>query len=233
VGLRLAVQRVELAPHGDDHWTEVAARLRADVGTLLSADTLLALLSAQAKLLRDEIGQLVVKVDGDIAERAGAMLVSPVDACHATARGSRLRVLAPPPERAFDCTLRARIIAAHTAAENLEVLVAMHDAVVAAAWAVVVARGGDATTIALAAPKRLAYMSPTLEGKLMRFAATHPVEAVNRALSTEWIMRSGLADAALRAEAWATFGDAPLDVIERELHPRRQEKNQLRQSGSL
>jgi len=65
----------------------------------------------------------------------------------------------------------------------------------------------------------------------MRFAATAPVEAIVRALSIEWIMRNGLQEAALRARAWSAFGDAPLDVIEREIHPLAREKPHLRQSS--
>jgi hypothetical protein len=125
------------------------------------------------------------------------------------------------------------VIAAHTADENLDALIAMHDAIIAASWAVVLARGGGADTIALTTPRPLAPMSPTLEGKLMRFAAARPVEAMDRALSIEWIMRNGLAEAALRADAWKTFGDAPLDVIERELHPEMREKAHVKQSSTL
>ena len=108
----------------------------------------------------------------------------------------------------------------------------MHDAIVAAAWAVIYARGGDATTIALGAPRPIAPLSPTIEGKLTRFAITHPVETITRALSIEWIMRSGLNDAAMRADAWRNFGDAPLDVIDRELHPMRREKQRFIETHS-
>ncbi|HEY2366574.1 MAG TPA: hypothetical protein VGH87_09320, partial [Polyangiaceae bacterium] len=135
-------------------------------------------------------------------------------------------------ERAFDCVVRSRIVDAHTADEMLGVLLAMHDAVVAGAWALVFARGGDATTIALAAPKLVAPLGPTSSGKLTRFAVTHPTEAISRALSIEWIMRNGLADAALRADAWRTWGDAPLDIVDRELHPQRREKSYVNETKS-
>ncbi len=231
VGLRVGVGRMEPVPRGSDRWSALSPRLRADAGTQLSADTLLALLSTEAKVLRDEIGQLVVKVTDDGAEAAGETLFSGGGAsvtCHTQRKSSRVRALEPPLERAFDCSLRSRVIDAHTADENLTVLLAMHDAIIAASWAVVLARGGDATAIALATPKPLAPMSPTLEGKLMRFAATHPIEAIDRALSIEWIMRNGLAEAALRADAWRMFGDAPLDIVERELHPQLRAKSRLK-----
>jgi hypothetical protein len=101
----------------------------------------------------------------------------------------------------------------------------MQDVLIGGAWAVILARGGDDAALALAAPKPSVTMTPTVEGRLMRFAATHPVEAITRALSVEWLMRKGLGEAALRAEAWKAFGDAPLDVVDREVHPQRHERN--------
>ena len=168
----------------------------------------------------------------EIAARAADLVLAPDATCRAPFTGSKMRALGPPEERAFDCTMRTRIIDAHTAEENLNVLVAMHDAVVAGGWALVFARGGDATTIALAAPRLIAPLSPTASGKLTRFAATHPIEAISRALSIEWIMRNGLGEAALRADAWKNFGDAPLDVIDRELHPQRREKSYVNETNS-
>ena len=228
VDLRIAVQRLEPAEKSEDRWAEVAARLQADTGSKLSPETLLALLGAEAKALRDEVGRLVgVEANEAVGERAGAWLSAAPALCHTDSAGSRMRALEPPPERAFECSLRDRLIAAQTAADELDVLVAMHDAVLTAAWALVLARGGTDETIALAAPKPLTPMSPTVEGRLRRFAAVHPVEAISRALSIEWLMRNGLGEAALRADAWRTFGDAPLDIVDREIHPRPREKNRL------
>jgi hypothetical protein len=62
-------------------------------------------------------------------------------------------------------------------------------------------------------------LAPTAEGKLTRLAAVAPVELISRALAIEWLLRKGLADAGLRSQTWQTFGDAPLGIIERELHP--------------
>jgi len=226
VEVRLAVQRVELANKPRDRWDVVSARIAADTGVKLSSETLLAFIGTEAKALRDEIDKLVgVKITEDVATKAADLVLAPEGTCRAPFTGSKMRALGPPEERAFDCVVRERIAAAHTAEENLAVLVAMHDAVVAGAWALVYARGGDATTIALATPKLVAPLGPTSSGKLTRFAATHPIEAISRALSIEWIMRNGLGDAALRAETWKNFGDAPLDIVDREVHPQRREKS--------
>ena len=231
VALRVALQRVDPAEKPADRWAEVSARLTADAGTRLSADTLLALLTAEAKLVRGEIDQLVgVRLSDEVAARAAELLVAPPAKCHAAPLGSRVRLLQPPPERSFDCALFDRLIAAHTAADELDVLVAMHAAIVTAARALVFARGGDDVTIALGTPKPLAPLSPTDEGRLDRFAAAHPVEAISRALSIDWLMRNGLAQAALRAESLRAWGDAPLDIVDRELHPQPAQQNRLRQS---
>jgi hypothetical protein len=233
VELRIAVQRVDLASKPRDRWDTLSPRLAADIGMRLSSETLLAFLATEARSIRDEIDKLVgAKVTDEIAAHAADLLVAQPAACHAAFVGSKMRALAPPEERAFDCTMRSRIIDAHTADENLDVLVPMHDAVVTAVWALIFARGGDATTVALAAPKLVAPLSPTASGKLTRFAATHPDTAISRALSIEWIMRNGLGEAALRAEAWRTWGDAPLDVIDRELHPQRREKSYVNETRS-
>ena len=45
-------------------------------------------------------------------------------------------------------------------------------------------------------------------------------------------MRNGLGEAALRADAWRSFGDAPLDIVERELHPQRREKSYVNETRS-
>ena len=237
VELRVAVQRVDLAEKPRDRWDVVSARLAADTGMKLSAETLLAFLVTEAKSVRDEIDKLVgVKLTEDVAARAADLVLAanpnPGGTCRAPFTGSKMRALGPPPERAFDCTMRTRFIDAHTADENFDVLVAMHDAVVAAAWALVYARGGDATTIALATPKLVAPLAPTASGRLTRFAVTHPVEAISRALSIEWVMRNGLGEAALRADAWRTWGDAPLDIVDRELHPQRREKSYVNETRS-
>lgn len=221
VGLRLAVQRVDVALRPRDRWDAISLRLAADDGMQLSADTLLAFLTTEAKLLKGEIDALVgVKVTDDVATRAAETVLAESETCHTQlAAPSRMRALEPPTERAFECSLRKRMLAAHTANEVLDVLLAMHDAVVAAAWSVVTARGGDAVAVALAAPKLLAPISTTAEGRLSRFAATRPVDAITRALAIEWLMRSGLVAAVPRAEAWRAFGDAPIDIVDREVHP--------------
>jgi hypothetical protein len=229
--VRLAVQNLDPAPKGPDRWAAVSARLAADTGTRLSPDTLLALFAQEARLVRGEIDKLVgVEVTDDVVSRAAGLLLAPPEACRAANFASRMRALQPPPERSLGCALRARVAAAQSSAEMLGVLVAMHEAIVTAAHALVFARGGDDAAVALAAPKAIAPMSPTDEGRLDRFAAVHPVEAIARALSIEWLMRGGMAEAALRARAWSAFGDAPLDVIDRELHPHPREKSHLRQS---
>jgi hypothetical protein len=233
VELRLAVQRVDLAGKPRDRWDVVSGRLAADMGMKLSSETLLAFIGTEAKALREEIDKLVgVKITEDVAQHAADLVLAPDGTCRAPFTGSKMRALGPPEERAFDCVVRTRIIEAHTADENLGVLVALHDAVVAGAWALVFARGGDAEAVALATPRLMAPLGPTASGKLTRFAATHPVEAISRALSIEWIMRNGLQDAALRADAWKNFGDAPLDVIDRELHPQRREKSYVNETRS-
>ncbi|HSQ66243.1 MAG TPA: hypothetical protein VLM85_23635 [Polyangiaceae bacterium] len=232
VKLRLAVQNMETGVTGPDRWPAVAERLATDSGSRLSAETLLALLGTQAKALDQEIGQLVgVKVTDDEFARAAGLLVAEPAECHPPQPiPSRVRALASPSERSFRCALLGRVIAAKTADDELDVLVAMHTATVVGAWAVVLARGADRSALPLAAPKPLAFMAPDVEARLLRLAMTRPVMALEHALAVEWLMRRGLAQATLRAQAWQGYGDAPLDVIERELHPEPRPRNALRET---
>ena len=232
VRLRLAVQNMETGATGPDRWPAIAERLQTDSGSRLSAETLLALFGTQTKALEQEMGQLVgVKVTDEQFARAAGLLVAEPAVCHPPRPiPSRVRALASPSERSFRCGLLGRVIAAKTADDELDVLTAMHTATVVGAWAVMLARGADRSTLPLAAPKSLAFLAPDAEARLLRLATTRPVMAIEHALAVEWLMRQGLAQASLRAQAWQSFGDAPLDVIERELHPVARPRNALRET---
>lgn len=118
--------------------------------------------------------------------------------------GSPARALAPPPERLAICgTLRA------LASDGRAALAALHDEVVAAMWA-------------LGAPDDVARLAAKLDEdrtrELRRFARTEPLVAIGVGAAALLLMRGGEPQKlAERAAAWLAFGDAPLDVVAREL----------------
>ena len=103
-------------------------------------------------------------------------------------------------------------------------------ATVAGAWAVSLARGAERGTLSMTTPKPLAFLPPDVEARVLRLAATRPVLAIENALAIDWLMRRGLAQASLRAQAWQDFGDAPLDIVTRELHPEPRIKPLMRET---
>jgi hypothetical protein len=91
----------------------------------------------------------------------------------------------------------------------------MHDHVVVAEWALDVARG--TSTIASTEGKHhfLGVVAPELRTRYERIALARPVTAIGAALTVKLLVEG---DPHQRALQWATLGDVPLDVAERELN---------------
>ncbi len=218
--LRIAAENMQVAPAGKDRWKEVAAALAAQVGTTLTPETLSRLFESEDRQLRAAVDALMVvkATDEGYAAAVDDALRTPGD-CPAPQTPSRLRRMQPPPERAGICALGPALEEAQTADQQLVVLMSMQAQVVAARWAIALAHGAG-TGVLDAIVKPMAFLPPEREGRLLRFAATRPVEAIGRGLAVEWLMRQGMAAAGPRASAWLAFGDVPMDVLERELRPR-------------
>lgn len=122
--------------------------------------------------------------------------------------GSRVRSTAPPPERAAICGIVRALVEEPTAA-----VVALHDDVLLAIAAV------DRSP-----PPRMGLLSKPEDevvDSLRRAARERPVVALGVALAAELLYRDGDAAAAEpRLKAWRALGEAPLDVVARELDVR-------------
>jgi hypothetical protein len=116
--------------------------------------------------------------------------------------GSRVRSMAPPPERAAICG----VIGALTQ-EPAPALVALHDDLLLAAAAV--------TTSPPPRTGLLSHPDDDVVDGLRRTARERPVLAIGVALAAELLYGTDGADARLRA--WRGLGEAPLDVVAREL----------------
>jgi hypothetical protein len=118
--------------------------------------------------------------------------------------GTRVRSMGPPPERAAICgILRALMEEPAPAAA----LVALHDDVLLAA-AAVTASPPPRTGL-------LSHPEDDLVDALRRAARERPVPAIGVGLAAE-ILYSAPGDAA-RLRAWRSLGEAPLDVVAREI----------------
>jgi hypothetical protein len=134
-------------------------------------------------------------------QRARDMLLSEAP-CPAVA-GTRVRSMAPPPERAAVCG------ALHVLAEEPEpaaMLAALHDDVILAS---------AATTTPPPRTKLLSKPDDDVVDTLERAARERPIVALAVALAAEIVFAPGSAD--VRVRAWRALGDAPLDVMAREV----------------
>jgi hypothetical protein len=149
--------------------------------------------------------------------------------CEAGLFESRVRSMAPPPERGAICGLLRAIRDNTDGAAKAAALVALHDAAVVGLWALAIHADGALPDRAIASAHPFFGAQPDREARLVRFAETKPVAAIGAGLAVELLLRSpksaeaspleprSAATAAATSKRWLTFGDAPLDVVEREL----------------
>jgi hypothetical protein len=123
------------------------------------------------------------------------------------ARGTRVRTMVPPPERSAICGVLSALVDGPSSAAAL---VALHDDVVLALSAVTTAPP----------PRKPLLSQPDAEdvSTLKRRARERPVPVLGVALAVELIYGPGSAgDAGDRVRAWRSLGEAPLDVVAREV----------------
>ena len=119
--------------------------------------------------------------------------------------GSRVRSIGPPPERAAVCgVLRAYAEESSPAIA----LVALHDDVLLASAAV--------TTSPAPRTGLLSHPDDDVVERLERAARERPIASIAVVLAAE-MLYADPASAQSRIDAWRAFGDAPLDVVKREI----------------
>jgi hypothetical protein len=217
--LRIALGALAAGPPRDPkNEREAFVRaLRVHLGVTLSPETLARIFETTAAVIAKDAAGLVgaAPTSSRVEDEARALLLPRSCAFRAP---SILRKT-PPPERAYACTLAARAEKAKTAAELAAVLASAHDALTVGSWALWMLAGADAVKPATEHARLLADAAPELVARLERRASTNPLAAVADALVAEWLYRNGMTGAPLRATAWMTFGDAPFDLLERDLNP--------------
>ena len=218
--LRIVAQGAGGPDRKESRWDAVAPALAVEVGTKLSAETLARVFAGTATALDVELKRLVgTAVTNDNLVTQADALLGPAAQCPTPPGGSRLRRMDPPPEREFYCAVAAMTLKATKADEQQALFLYAHTALVVAQWAIAVASGTDAAKPATEQARPLTFLPPDREQRLLRFASTRPVEAIARGMAVEWLFREGVAAARIRASAWLEFGDAPFDLLERDLRP--------------
>jgi hypothetical protein len=207
---------------------QVEAGVRAHLGLSLGAKDLRTHLEEAERATRalakessrraEEGGKSTEAGERAIAKRAEELTLS-AGTCDAPAADSRVRSMMPPSERAPIC---GALRATEDAKDDVELaasLVALHDATVVALWALALHAEGAPPERAIASVNPFFGAQPEREAHLIRFAEANPVAALGAGLAAELLTRGGAsaADAGARGKRWLAFGDAPLDVIEREL----------------
>lgn len=218
--LRIALGSLAAGPGPDAQTMRDALvdGMKAHLGVTLSPETLVRIFETAAANLERDIANLVgAKLTDARFESEARGLLDPTPC---TFRASTiLRKAAPPPERALACVLPARAEKATTSDALVGVLAQAHTALVVGGWALRTIAGSETAKPATDHAKTLRPLPQDVVARLERRAITMPVTAIGSALVTEWLYREGMTASALRGAAWMVFGDAPFDLLERELHP--------------
>lgn len=201
-------------------WRYVARRVRVHLGITLTPEALGARLTSLEQALRGEAEAALgaSHLTPDAVANGAAPLVFAGEPCAMAVPGSRLRSMSPPPERAAACRLRQTVASADDATSRVFALVAMHDHVVIAQWALDVATGSATIAEATGKHRTLSSPGPHMVARWERLALARPTAAIGGGLAAGVL--SATADHGARARAWAELGEVPLDVAERELSSR-------------
>jgi hypothetical protein len=156
-----------------------------------------------------------------IAKRARELTLA-VGTCDGSPSESRVRSLAPPPERAPICGILHALkgAAGPDPGSRAAAFVALHDETVVALWALALHADGASPARATSSAQPFFGAEPVEEAKLTRFAEARPMAAIGAGLAGELLTRGPAAAGSTTSASsakWLSFGDAPLDVVEREL----------------
>lgn len=201
-------------------WTSVGRRLQVHLGLALAPDVLERRLDAAERALRSAATRAAdgAHLDPDALAAHAALLVFAGGPCAVAVPGSRVRSMAPSPERAVGCRLRQGMLSATDDTMRAYMLVAMHDHVVVAQWALDAARGTATIAQATGKHRPLSRPGPDVAARWERIALARPVAAIGGGLAADVLFGAG--DPGARARVWSELGEVPLDIAERELQLR-------------
>lgn len=208
----------ESHPRGSTSWDELRAGAAHHLGVTLPQPEVLDARFARAEAelrvaIRARASKLADTDERALERKAGTLLLGD-GACRfdVPAEAVGVRSVGPPPERLAGCHLVRQVMAARSPEDELLALYIIHDHLALARWAI----GG------VASPDRSPHpwagsVPMEREERLSRAARSRPVAALGAGLMAELLWAAGPAGVRGVAQAWSEFGDAPLDVVEREI----------------
>jgi hypothetical protein len=199
-------------------WLAVSRGIAAHIGVAGGAEEIeRALANADVRLsAQAEAAVLGAGLTHDQLAKHVGPLMFPEASCADEVAGSPVRSMAAPPERTAACHLRHALASAHDDAAYASALVALHDHVVVARWALAVATGKDTLARAMASHRLVTRHMPDVTARLERIALARPVTAIGAGMAAAILVPTDRTHDA--AALWSSLGDVPLDVIERKLH---------------
>ncbi len=216
--LRVALGQLRGPATGTAGWERLEHGLEAHIGMAPEPHALRAMLDElEARLRKEALAALEGRSrDEAAAARESAVRLLLVTGSCGDPTGSRVRAFAPPPERAAICGALQSLRYPKSEAE-LAAVVALADDVTVAIWASEINGEGRDPYAAVGAHPLLSHVPPELKGPLMRSVAVRPLLPLGVALMAKLIATQGPEERARRVARWLAFGDAPLDVVSREL----------------
>ncbi len=220
VRLRVELESLRRAPARSAELGRLEQALGAHAGTSLPLPVVRSRLERAEVGARDAVASFVARVsaeDARAAEKEAVPLLFRTASCGEPENSSRMRRAAPPPERAAACAEVRLARDANGDKETLAMWIVLHDHLAVALWSLARADGAQSPDAAVMGHRLLSAMSPEARARLARLASVQPTVAVTAGLAADMLARRGPFGTAGVAKAWAAFGDAPLDVVEREV----------------
>jgi hypothetical protein len=218
--LRVTLGAVHAGSGSGMGWALLHQRLAVHLGMTEAEPLLRAELAATEARLREEaraeLASLPEPDARDALRRAEASVLTE-GACDAEAGASRVRLFRPPPERAVVCASLHAIARARSDVEAVSLLIALHDSVAIATWALAIHLDHVDPDVAPAGRYLMGEVAPEAMGRLVRFAAARPVACIGAARMAALLGGGGAIERQARARRWLAFGDAPLDLVAREM----------------
>ena len=185
----------------------LARAARVHLGEIVDPSGILSRFQRLEESLRDVAAAALARIDAmtelpAVETRARALLF--VERSCPTVPDSRVRSMAPPPERAAICGLVRSLSEEPSPAAAL---VAMHDDVLLSLAAL--------TTAPPPRTRLLSHPDNDTVNDLERMARERPVSALGVALAAEMLATGG--HPVDRVQGWCSLGEAPLDIVAREL----------------
>jgi hypothetical protein len=213
----LELQGTRPAAGAVSSWNDLARGMRAHLGLTLTAEALDARLATTETELAKAAAVAVAqaRIGSDVAESRAAPLIFAPTPCTVAIPGSRLRSMAPPPERATACRLQRLLTSATDDTSRAVALLVLHDHATVARWALDVARGTATIAQATAKHRPLSRPGPDVIAKWERIALAQATTAIGAGVAAGVLYGKG--DPTARARAWSELGDVPLDIADREI----------------